>query len=412
MLSIKTKTLLVLFTCYLFIPSLILAVLSQPSYATGILLFSTIVIAIGIYLKSQNKIRKYSLSKKILTRVIVFFSFLFIHSITVLLFVGEFETPRFLGTIFLFVLMLLSAYLFTLIIENTSEFTFNKSLKYILYLFIVILISSGVLKYNPLQSSYTFFNRPLFPFIEPSHFALIFAPFYLWIIISQKKVIVRIFIVLLSTTLLFYIENLTLVCLISIGAYFAFGLKKIWYFLLPFIYVIPFLDLNLDYYTSRVDLSFSNENISTLVWLQGWQEASIYFKNTQGIGIGFQQFGVSDPKGDIANTVYYLLDFYTNRHDGGTFGAKLVGEFGIIGIVIILIMMYQIIKSFLFLSKLKTGAPKSYQLIFYHCCIFYFVLELFVRSTSYVAPGFFIFLVGLIGVSIKKANTTSSMITL
>jgi len=204
------------------------------------------------------------------------------------------------------------------------------------------------------------------------------------------------------------IVNLTLACLIIIGAFLAFGLKQF----LPFLLVITVLssqfNFDTDYYTNRLSDKDETNNISRLVWVQGWEEAQINFYETDGLGVGFQQFGINTPKGETSRTILYLLKDYTNILDGGTFGAKLLGEFGIFGLVLIGLIVYQSTKSLFFLRSKKNILLNSPQLIFYHCCIAYFILELCVRSMSYMAPGFFMFMVGINGVAFKKEEFKNS----
>lgn len=160
------------------------------------------------------------------------------------------------------------------------------------------------------------------------------------------------------------------------------------------------LTFDATYYVKRVDIE--DNNLSTLVWLQGWEEAYLDIKRTSGFGIGFQQFGVKEPEGESASAIFFLTKVYLNRYDGGTFGSKLIGELGIFGFIILIIILMKIYRSLLFLKRISISNTVSTHLVFYHCCVSYFILEIFVRSMSFIAPGFFMFMVGIIGSDFSK----------
>lgn len=208
----------------------------------------------------------------------------------------------------------------------------------------------------------------------------------------------KVLLVIYGLVVLFFTSNLTLAFLLLLSASLAFGVKKLSLFIPLLVLLIIASNYDLNYYSKRIDLQ--NENLSTLVWLQGWEEAYLNFKESYGLGVGFQQFGVSDPKGDAANTILMLTTNYMNRYDGSTFSTKLIGEFGILGIIIIGFCTWRCFRSYLFLKNLNIN--ESYKLIFFHSCIVYFVIELFIRSMSYISPGFFIFMVGCLGVYLRN----------
>lgn len=388
-----------IFGIVVFIPSLTFVILNQSSYASGIFISSTLILFFVLLKKHTFDIYTFKSNLKtcfILSLLITF------HGIISFFITHQLNTSRFLGSLLLLNIMLLASYAFILLLNKTTNKVITKSLTFILYLLLLISLSGGIFSYIPL-AQYATLNKPIFPFMEPSHFSLIIAPFYLWAIVTRKFFFHKILLIAYGFIVLLFVSNLTLMCVIFLGVFLTFGVKRLILIMPIFIFLISISNFDLSYYSKRVDVE--DKNISTLVWLQGWEEAYIDLKNTYGMGIGFQQFGVNDPQGDAANAILYLVKDYMNRYDGGTFTSKVLGEFGFLGVIIILLFLKKIYKSYLFLKNAEIySIEKNAHLLFYHCCIFYFVIELFVRSMSYISPGLFMFLVGVIGIHLNTLS--------
>ena len=85
-------------------------------------------------------------------------------------------------------------------------------------------------------------------------------------------------------------------------------------------------------------------NMSSLVWLNGWSQAFQSLTGTNGFGLGFNQMGCG---------MYSEVGIYTpliqeawsgdmlNSEDGSLLAAKLIAEFGFLGIVIVAIFTWQ-----------------------------------------------------------------------
>ena len=58
---------------------------------------------------------------------------------------------------------------------------------------------------------------------------------------------------------------------------------------------------DIDYFVGRAVLSADSDNTSVLVLLQGWETARMSIERTHGWGAGFQQFGVTNFGGEIAD---------------------------------------------------------------------------------------------------------------
>lgn len=280
---------------------------------------------------------------------------------------------------------------------HDNEIDISLSVIFFIFLFSGIFWGSNLL---PAFGNYSNFIIPIFPFAEPSHFALFFAPFYCYMLAREERQLVKYFLYLVPLLFLLLFNNLTLlvvfifVLLVTISNPYPlliFGSVIL-------LYILSSLDLS--YYSQRISLDESN--LSSLIWIQGWEEASINLIDSKFIGVGFQQFGVIPPRGEFSKIVnlIYFDDF--NRYDGGTLASKIIGEFGIFGIGIVLIIFYQIIKSAVKIYKNNKDDKQNPITLFAHCCVFAFSFELLVRTTSYFSTSFFFFISSLMILQNKK----------
>jgi hypothetical protein len=99
-----------------------------------------------------------------------------------------------------------------------------------------------------------------------------------------------------------------------------------------------------EYYSSRIDFSKSNENLSALVFLSGWERAFLNFIETTGIGIGFQQLGYSGAIGQSRLILESIGLGGLNLYDGGSLASKLISETGILGIILLFFYISYFIK--------------------------------------------------------------------
>lgn len=389
--------LIVIVFAYLFTPGLFLTYIDHSSYASSFLVFSIflILICFFIYYKNPDKFLNYFYT--IIKYIALFLVFILIHTFFTIIFNASFDYYRTFGSIIILLIISFSAYCLFLMINTISNYDFYKIIIYVVctLLLLGLLTIVGIVPKN-YQSLYA---KPIFPFPEPSHYVLFLSPFFFTIFFSQELKSNKIYILLVSLILLAFITNLTFVILVLIAISLSFGINKsLFFFACLLIISLFFLQIDFSYYLDR--LNFKGENLSTLVWLQGWDEAFINFKTTYGLGLGFQQLGVNEPKGDASNAIYVIMGDFLNRYDGGTMAAKLISEFGVFGIIVTLIMFKRIIKSINYIRNLVNFNVKE---IFYHSCIIGMILDLFVRSVGYIGPSSFMFILGVIGLKVMES---------
>lgn len=100
----------------------------------------------------------------------------------------------------------------------------------------------------------------------------------------------------------------------------------------------------------------SHENLSSVVWLNGWSQAAETLFSSEWLGVGFNQMGCG-PYYSAGFFSPMMLDTYgmvLNAEDGSLLAAKLIAELGVVGLGIVLIFSAKSVAAIL--SSRKTGA--------------------------------------------------------
>lgn len=136
------------------------------------------------------------------------------------------------------------------------------------------------------------------------------------------------------------------------------------------------------YFSDRLNFSDNAKNLTALVYLQGWLDAWTSLRETNGLGLGFQMLGTNPPN-EITLRILNLYGVEFNREDGGFLAAKIIAEFGVFGVFLVLAY-------FVFLLKYAFSARSRHQKgrdLMFSTCIFSFMVEFFFRGYGYFSPG-------------------------
>jgi hypothetical protein len=246
-----------------------------------------------------------------------------------------------------------------------------------------------------------FFNYthypPMVPFTEVSQFGHYFGPIAIMTVFIQKNlakrflvggVVLGVALVLPSLTLLVYA---VLIFILTIK----FRLTSLLFSAL-LISLIIYMALTTPYFLDRLIISNSTDNLSVLVYLQGFYDVYYSLEATNYLGLGFQLLGTQPPS-EISDTIETIAGGQLNREDGGFLAAKILAEFGILGIIFIVYYIKIGLEAFLFLKKqiyvLNHCRDQKPQLV--AAIILAFSVELFVRGVGYFSPGVFLFIFSL-----------------
>lgn len=221
------------------------------------------------------------------------------------------------------------------------------------------------------------FTKPLFPFTEPSHFSLVFLPFLMYVCATstgRRKVAM----VALGFGIAMLVENLTMIVgcvLIS-----TVTLRPRLFVFAAITLAVVATQLDLSYYQARLDVTDGAlERLSPLVYIQGWELIDDSLGRSFGWGIGFQQLGLHEFDSDAAELIYKILGEYANTFDGGFTLAKLISEFGLVGIVALGFYGTKVARSFVDLRRQPAPTAET----FAKAVILCFLVELLVRGVGY-----------------------------
>lgn len=331
------------------------------------------------YLLKVNFWKMYKLPK------LVLFIFLFavIQSTCIAIFLQD---PVYAKKILLSSILLLTIFMISYSHQSMHAFPALKNFVSVMHIFIMIdIIGIGDLIYS---------NRvkPVFPFTEVSHFAIMYCIPAL-IVFPSYNLRKKLFVISLLCVALYLNLSATLLAVILLVVVSSIGLRGIFnYFALGialsvFIYFI----LTNSYFYDRFFISGSSSNLSALTYFSGL-EAAFSALVSAPLGYGFQGLGLVYTS-EVAEDLCRVHAFCANKYDGGFFFAKLVSEFGYIGLGFVAWIIYRAVP-ILFKQKVSNSNVLSAEQVRKRnlaLASLGFFAELFVRGVGYFSPSFILY---------------------
>jgi hypothetical protein len=308
---------------------------------------------------------------------------------------SEFDLERFaLSYIFLAFMLSAAALLVSRIKRTASNCQVAAAVRVVLLL-LVVNAALGLTGIHFLPGAT---SKPVGLFSEPSHLALVLAPLLVYLCVTGAKHSGRYLLGFLFWGLV--IENLTMVLTVA----FAFAVTAEYTAKRLAVAVgllMLFVAADIQYFADRLFISEENNNLSVLVFLQGWQNAFLLLDHSNGVGGGFQQFGLIGEFGDLTERVTEANGFPLNMYDGGSTASKLIGEFGYAGFFLIAAYVYAFARCVIALRH-RSAHPRLTSFDYLTLAFFIsYALEIGVRGVGYFSPGTFLFLVATINLQGK-----------
>jgi hypothetical protein len=246
--------------------------------------------------------------------------------------------------------------------------------------------------------------KSTFPFTETSHFALAFTPVWLYRC-ARADHKTGLWWVAGGFAIALFVQSLAMLvgCLLAAAVSRRLILVTAPAGVLVLV-GLPFLQL--EYFTSRLDFSGNVVNLSNLVYLQGWQQLIESLELSSGWGVGFQQLGVRGTQAMAADMIRALtLGVDLNLLDGSFVLAKVGSEFGVIGLL--LIVIYVAFAAFCLQGLRAQNA--GVVVTFARCVVVAYSVDVFVRGTGYFTESTML-LVAAIAVLVvnRKASQVSA----
>ncbi len=385
----QVRLLIVLFLSFI-VPSFVFVYFNQTSMATGVFFAFFIICLLCLGSTTKISIKKYKIIVILLALLaIVLQSSYFavfeenikpLYSILAL-------------TVIVFIAFLLQNKINKMGVEKASSTV-------ILFCFILLAIGWVELITPVTMSGYSAKMKPVFPFSEPSHYALTIGFLFCTFGYSSSRM-TKILVIanMLAQAILF--PNLTLLVFCFLSVFIFFGSKKITsviavgivlsassYFALS-----SFISSeSIQYIISRLTISRESNNLTTLVFLQGIDDARRAFSETYGLGLGFQMAGTNS-LGPYGIRIAALSGMNLNRFDGGFLASKLVSEFGIVGVIAVLFYIKKVMMSISVLRKVSSDDTEDSRVrIMWACAVISISVEIFIRGFGYFSPTLILFL--------------------
>lgn len=405
-MKINTNTIyiFILTSIIIFLPSMLMILFHQSSFTLGLVISSVIVILSKCLFGYTTTL----INKNAVPFLLVIgfsFIFVFLHFIVIYYFpASKLAVPdvlKFSLSFFFIIICSMAAYIVKNVIIKNSDYELHTLLRMIL----CVIIFNALISLSKIDFFSTGLAKPTFFFLEPSHFALVCAPLLMYFSFTNIRSSTRILLLVFFGLWGFYIQNFTMLLAVAL-AYFITSKNMLLNFLILILVSIPvYLFIESDffaYYRDRLDLAGDSQNLSSLVLLQGWENSFLTLQQSL-IGVGFQQYGISTLYGDISEKIYVMLHMYINTFDAGSTAPKIIGEFGVFGIALIIMYIIGWLCIFLRIRSIRFTADKKSLL--FSCLYLASFLEFFVRGAGYFTPSMFFFIVSaMYFLSNKKCN--------
>lgn len=262
--------------------------------------------------------------------------------------------------------------------------------------------------FDLLQPANIGYEKPVFPFSEPSHFAIISLPFLIFtctLVTPTKRALCLVAAAVVAASL----QNLTLFVSCAVTALLCLPLR---YIVVAAAIATPILlTADITYYLSRVEFSADSQNLSALVYMQGWQLLLESLENTHGFGLGFQQLGVAGTDVEASDLILALFHDHLNLLDGGFTLSKIGSELGVIGLGLIAAFSFLAIRAGLLLRSIalrKSKAPAA--VVLAASVITGYTVELVIRGVGYFTPSGLFLIASLIIWHRYRRQTASSRV--
>lgn len=384
------------------IPSLVFMIFSTGSMGAGTVICTIAWIVIGA-VGSRTPFRWSRRLWRHMGTALLVVTLLFIHGVVVDLWLGGVDFPRLLLSDVLLLLMLLGAYAVAerLLAAPSEQLAATARLAFVL----LTMVGFGAVAGLPSISG-SAFSKPVIVFSEPSTFSFAYLPVFIFTVaIAARR---RQFLLLgLGFVLAMGLQSLTLFAGVLAASCLVLRKTQLIVVLGALAAAAGFLALDLSYYARRLALSGDSHNLSTLVFLQGWQRAWLNNAETHGFGVGFQQFGFVGSLGDVARRIIELAGASINLYDGGSTGSKLIAELGAVGIVLIVLYLRLAVRGFSLIRRAQDVPieQRDTRKIFVYSLIIAYVSELLLRGNGYLSASGFFILAALIAVPQLTASS-------
>jgi hypothetical protein len=377
------------------IPSLMFMMFATSSMGTGTVICDGLWITFAL-LNNGSGVGWDRREWRLLGGALSILILLFIQGLVVDLWLGGVNFERLLGSCVVMLIMMIAAYVIAQRLLSVTPKTLSK-IAHFAFLILSILGFSAVAGLPSVNNAY---QKPVIVFSEPSHFSFVYLPVLIFTVATTTRR--RQFLFLGSGLFLGgALQNLTVLIGILGASCLVLSRTQLLLLLAAVALAAGFLALDLSYYADRLLLSSDSDNLSTLVYLQGWERAWLNIIETDGWGVGFQQFGFVGSLGAVLEKIVYMTHGTAlNLYDGGSTGSKLIAELGALGVLLILLFLWVVARGAILIRRAQRLPIKQRDVraIFFYSFIIAYASEVLIRGTGYLSPSCTFVLASLIAI--------------
>jgi hypothetical protein len=156
--------------------------------------------------------------------------------------------------------------------------------------------------------------------------------------------------------------------------------------------------------------SSDTDNLSSLVYVQGWQDTWANFTRTRGLGLGFNMMGCHPLLNVAAREVLaFTGNEELNAEDGSFQFAKIVSEAGVAGIAFYAVIVWWWVRLERRIREIKDHKQKA-AVSTQAALMFCFIASSFIRGGSYFSGGLLLWVVAVSGASKWQQSSTKQTI--
>lgn len=297
-------------------------------------------------------------------------------------FVVEIDTFKAVGSLVIALLAILACGTAGALFDAASDAAIRRAIFVATSVFLLSAFFS-LLAIQPMSSTAT--SKPIFPFTEPSLYAGALLPVIAFLGVTGHGW--RRWVWILTAFALGYLlENLSLVIGSLVVTVACLQATRLAIFGALVVFGLPFLDLT--YFLDRIEFDPSaTTNLSSLVYIQGWEMMGAATRDTLGWGLGFQQLGFTFLDAPTSDLIYRLTGGTDlNLKEGSFAAAKLISELGIFGAGLIVCHLYLALSAFLSLRRIAVaGERQPLGRVLALCSVYTFIVDMYVRGAGYFA---------------------------
>ncbi|WP_238554693.1 hypothetical protein [Dickeya zeae] len=375
--------------CIFLIPQFVFVFLQQSSLAPGMMVA---IVPIYIYGLRHMKMLSFSSGKILLFSIVVF---ILLAQSGYIAAMSDNYKPLF--TLPALIIIFLGAILLSNRLLTVSPATLASVFRAVTYTLLLLGWLSVIHRID--IGSYAAKPKAVFPFSEESHYALTVGLFVCasGILMKNRERMVLLGNLLLQA-LIFPSLTLLVFCMMAIFVFWMARRVTLMLTVLVIVVVAVYIMLTyfsdlpaIAYFGSRLAISDDTDNLTTLVFLQGLDDAKNALLESHGIGLGLQMAGTNGV-GQYGYVIQSLAGSDFNRNDGGFLASKIVSEFGAVGLLLSAGYLWVLKKAVNTINRIRDNTDTESTLLkIAMAVVIGYAVEFFLRGYGYFSPGLFLF---------------------